>query len=464
MQQLIAITRKEFLLWAQKPGNWVVVFLIPLLFAWIISAVFGGSGGIPAVTVYAVDVDQSEISQRVMDALRDAGNLTIEELDSRAEADRRVGTGERMAAIVLPEGFGEAVATDAGGKIEIIIDPARAQQANIVVGLVNAAVGPLIVDAEVSRAVERGVGQILQDLEPTATLEPSAALRGVEPEPTATATPTPEPSPTPEEPLFEEDDGEEDVFLPEPEPTEADLSAVDPETLRSFLIAAIKGVVGAQVQEVLDDPQVQLRVEPYQLPEQVRRPTLLNYLVPGYSVMFVFFLISSLATQVVEERETGALRRLLSTPVPRSRILLGKLLPYTLLAVAQMIFVLLLSRFLFGVDLKADPVALAMVMVSTAFAMAGLGILVAALAKSTGQADGIATILTLAMAVISGAMFPTITLPGIRLATPHYWAMQGFLNVTARGEGVMGALLPAGVLMIMAVVFFTLGAIRFRFD
>jgi hypothetical protein len=71
MKQILAMTRKEILLWAQKPGSWVIVFVVPILFIWIIQAVFGSSG-IPVVTVYAVNEDDSRRSRQVMRALRDA--------------------------------------------------------------------------------------------------------------------------------------------------------------------------------------------------------------------------------------------------------------------------------------------------------------------------------------------------------------------------------------------------------
>lgn len=461
MQQLIAMTRKEFLLWAQKPGNWIIIFVIPLIFIWIMYAVFGGNSGTPVITIYAVNEDNSEAARRIMDALRDADNLVIEELETRRDADRRVGAGDRMAALVVPQGFANSITTEKGGRVEIIIDPARSEQANIVVGLVNAAIAPIIVDAEVSRSVERGVAQILETLGPTPTPEGTPA------DPAMLVTPTPQPSPTIElsptpAGLFEEGDTGDEVI--DPTPTPIDLSGIDSETLRTFLTSALKGVVSSQVQDAMDNPQVQLHVEPFEAQEEVRKPSLLDYLVPGYSLMFVFFLISSLAMTVIEEREMGTLRRLLVAPVARSRILLGKLLPYFLIAVVQFIAILLASSYIFNIDLGDAPLGLVMIIISSAAVMAGMGILIAALAKTAAQADGITTVVVLAMAVVSGAMFPSISIPGLQFVTPHYWAMQGFLNIIARGQGIAGALLPSGILMSMAVIFFTIGAIKFRFE
>ncbi|MBE0695467.1 MAG: ABC-2 transporter permease [Anaerolineaceae bacterium] len=476
MGQILAMMRKDFWLWAQKPGSWIIIFVIPLLFIWIMQAVFGSSGT-PVVTIYAVNEDESQESERVMQALRQADNLNLDVLATRSDADRLVGAGEHMAAVVIPEGFGSALSTTHGARIDIIIDPARSEQANIVVGLLNAALGPFIIDAEVSRSIEASVGQIIDvaDLQPTEVVTPEPTFEEtfeVTPEESFEITPS-----------FEETLGFEPTLDLTGEPTSefSDLMDETPEvtppandgnnqdigqkeTLRLFFIAAVKGVVSNQVQENLDNPQVQLVEKPFEESQKTRKPSLLDSLVPGYSLMFMFFLISNLAQTVVEERETGTLRRLLSAPVPRSRILLGKMLPYFLIGVVQMIFILLASKFLFKLDLGGSPIALGVLIIATSLSMAGLGILIAALARTEGQANGLAMIIVLAMAVVSGSMFPSIYIPGLQTITPHYWSMQGFLNVISRGQGIEGIMLPVGILITMAAVSFTIGAIRFRFE
>jgi ABC-2 type transport system permease protein len=448
MKQILAMTRKELLLWAKKPGSWIMVFVVPILFIWIVQAVFGSSG-IPVVTVYAVNEDDSRESRQVMRSLRDADNLNIDELETREEADRKVGAGERMAAVIIPQGFSTALGSNRGASVEVIVDPARSEQAAIVLGLVQSALGPMFVEAEVSRGVEAGVAQIMKGIEQA---EPSV----VEEDGAETA----EVEETESEAVItgEEVDIEEEIASDETDEAE------EARAMQKFFTAAVKGIVSSQVQETMDNPQVQLTVLPFEGQEQIHRPSLLDYLVPGYSLMFVFFLIPNLALTVIEERESGTLRRLLVAPVARSRILLGKMLPYFLIATTQLITLLLVSKLLFGIDLGNSVLALAVVIVCSALVMSGLGILIAAVAQSEGQADGLAIASVLALAVVSGAMFPSISIPGLQMITPHYWAMQGFLNVIARGQGVEGVLLPAGILLTMAAVFFTIGAVRFRFE
>jgi ABC-2 type transport system permease protein len=48
-------------------------------------------------------------------------------------------------------------------------------------------------------------------------------------------------------------------------------------------------------------------------------PTIFDYLVPGYSVFFAFFLMGLMAETVFQERISGALRRIFSLPIRRAR-------------------------------------------------------------------------------------------------------------------------------------------------
>ncbi|HMN59568.1 MAG TPA: ABC transporter permease, partial [Anaerolinea sp.] len=166
-RQLWSLIRKELALWLKKPGQWIIVFIVPFLFIWIFTLVFGGSGGTPNVAMYLVNEDAGGAAEAAANALRNAPNLEIETLPDRSEADRQVGAGQRMAAVVIPAGFSEATLTAQGGRIEIIVDPARAEQAAIVSGLVSAAVGPVMIDAEVTRGINQQLGASVQALNPS---------------------------------------------------------------------------------------------------------------------------------------------------------------------------------------------------------------------------------------------------------------------------------------------------------
>lgn len=419
LTQVFNMFRKETRLIFQKPGDWITILLVPFAFIWIMGTVFGGSGGTPKVAVYLVNEDATGArAAQAVKAMQDSPNLEVEVLSDRAEADRRVGAGERMAAVIIPSGFSDATLTTEGATIELIIDPARDEKASIVTGLVNSALSNLIIDAEVERGVGGAISNAISDL-----------------------------------------GGSGGISIP----TGGEMGNIKAEDLQRFITAGIKGIVGQQVNEAINNPLVYLKISPLAQNSQSQFSAL-AYLVPGYSLMFVFFIASLMATTVLQERETGALRRLLVTPAPRSALLLGKLLPYFLLAVGQLVFIMLVSSLVFGLKLGSSPLALGIIILAIAAAVTGFGIMVAAIVKTEGQASGLTTLIILVMAVVSGCISPNISIPGLNYATPHAWALQGILNVIARGMGVEGVLTSAAVLFGMAAIFFFIGLKKFKFN
>ncbi len=401
LRKIISIAHKEFRLWVQVPGNWLVVFLLPFAFIGILGSVF--RGGTLVVTAYAVNEDQGEHGAEIIELLEKSENLEFEILATQAEADQRVGKGDRMAAVVIPKNFSELITADEGASLLVIVDPARENETGIVTGLVQEALIKPIVFAEIERAL-------------------SGLIKG------------------------------------------KTVEGVDENVFATFVNAGIKAVVAKSVNEAIDDPLIKIEPKPFSEQATQTEINLFNSMAPGFALAFAFFMVSHLGETVVNERSTGTLRRLIITPVSRLTILIGKALPFFVIGVIQLAFVLGLCNVIFGVPLGNAPLALVLVIVSTALAIAGMGILIAALARNETQAGVVAIFIVLAMAAISGSLLPQVKVPGLSFITPHHWAMEGIQNVISRGMGVEGVLLQSGVLLGMAVLFFAIGAARFKYE
>jgi ABC-2 type transport system permease protein len=407
LRQIWTLSWKEFRLWSQKVDHWVVPFLLPLLFVGLMGSAFAGEDTV-TVAVYAANEDSGDRGREVLQALRDSKHLDVEVLASRAEADRLIGAGKRMAALVIPAGFSDALLTDAGGRVEAIVDPAYDEKAKLTKGLAKAALVRLIIDAEISRALQQGMDNILQDADAGA------------------------------------------------------IGSSERTTLTDFLMAGFRAVISKQVLKAIDDPQIRVVSESAVAQVQTAVPAAMMMMVPGFGVIFCFFLVTHLALAVVEERQAGTLPRLLSAPVSRPAILISKALPYFLLAFVQLVLVFIVGGIIFRVSL--DPLPMGLVMLCTAATVAGLGIMIAALARTEGQAGGLTIVLILVLAAIGGAMGEATAIPVIRNISPHYWAMTAFQDVMARGGGLGSAWMPCGILLALAAVMFVIGAVRFRFE
>ncbi len=411
LQQIWTVMRKEIKVAAEFRGQWLNVFFTPLAFIAVMGMTFG-DGGAPTAAVYLVNEDEGRLGRQIVSALRNEPTLDLEILSGRSEADRLVGEGRRMAAIVIPSGLSEAVLTEQGGAIEVIVDPAQEQSAGVVLGQVQAATAPMLIDAE----VERGVRTAFNTAPETFGFET----------------------------------------------TDLKALGVDLETVERFLTAAIQGVVSSQVQDAIDDPLVRIELKPASDVALRQAPTIFDYLTPGYSVFFAFFLMGLMAEIIYEERVGGALRRIFTLPIGKTSFLLGKMLPYALIAMLQIIVVFSVSSLLFNFDLGDAPLAFALLVVATGLTVGGLSILVAVLIRSEGQANSIPSLLAVVLAAVSGALFPSIQLPALAQLTPHYWAIQGFLTITALGGGLTDVALHLCVLLTVAVTTFAVAVWRFQ--
>jgi ABC-2 type transport system permease protein len=88
--------------------------------------------------------------------------------------------------------------------------------------------------------------------------------------------------------------------------------------------------------------------------------------------------------------------------------------------------------------------------------------------KSESQANGLSVLIGMLMAMMGGCWYPIELFPaGIRSAAqvlPTYWVMQGFLDIAVRGQGPAGVLQECAVLLGFALLFFSVGIARFRYE
>ena len=191
------------------------------------------------------------------------------------------------------------------------------------------------------------------------------------------------------------------------------------------------------------------------------------WVVPGFTVMFAFFVISIMARSFIIERDQGTLRRLLMAPISTVSVLFGKTVPFFLTSVLQCSLLFLCGRLLFGMPWGSQPLYLIPVILSTSAAATALGLLLATLVHTDQQVSSYGTTLILTLSSISGCFFPRELFPKamrqISLFTPHAWSLKAFDAVlTQPNVDPKLIMMCCGMLLLFASVFFTTGWWRFR--
>jgi ABC-2 type transport system permease protein len=164
----------------------------------------------------------------------------------------------------------------------------------------------------------------------------------------------------------------------------------------------------------------------------------MDYFYPGTLILIVLFTSIFAMMSLIEDRKEGFLLSVMVAPVPRSAIVLGKVLGGTTLAAIQGMIFLVFAPFA-GVHLGLVQVLLVGVVVFlVSFALTGLGFAIAWPMDSTSAFHGIINLFLIPLWLLSGALF---SLSG---ASPWIRALM-YMNPLTYGVGALRDLLYPGM-------------------
>ncbi|MFD7658239.1 ABC transporter permease [Actinosynnema sp. NPDC059797] len=199
--------------------------------------------------------------------------------------------------------------------------------------------------------------------------------------------------------------------------------------------------------------------------EEPSRPTGFAYTAPANLLLFTFVNSMAVAAALVESRRIGMVRRSLAAPVRQGQVLLGEALSRFLVALAQSLLIIVVSRLLFDVG-WGDPVGVAVVVALFCLIATGAAMLVGALVRSPQQAPAIGPPVGIVLGMLGGCLWPREVagepLNTIGYLFPHSWAMDALLVLSRPSAGLGSVLVEVAVLAGMAVVALGVAVVVFR--
>jgi ABC-2 type transport system permease protein len=158
-------------------------------------------------------------------------------------------------------------------------------------------------------------------------------------------------------------------------------------------------------------------------------------------------------------REDGILRKLTTTPMKRSEWLLAMMLFMTVTSLVSTVLIIMVGVLGFGVTIKLNPV-FPVIIVSAAFAFAGIGMIISRFVHEEETADSAGGAVTFPMMFLAGTFFPLEMMPEylrtIARFLPLYYVNEGLRDSMIFAD-LTGALANAAVVLSLAVAFFVLG-------
>ena len=182
-------------------------------------------------------------------------------------------------------------------------------------------------------------------------------------------------------------------------------------------------------------------------------------------LMLVVMMMPSMA--VVREKEIGTLEQIIVTPLAPWQLIVGKLAPFVVIGLVDMLLVTGVARWLFGVPLRGSLLLLMLLTLLYLLNTLGLGLLVSTLVNTQQQAMMFsAFVVMVPMIYLSGLLFPIENMPHaiqiVTYAVPVRYYANVIRGIFLRGSGLAALWPDALALLGIGAFLLTLASRRFR--
>ncbi len=192
------------------------------------------------------------------------------------------------------------------------------------------------------------------------------------------------------------------------------------------------------------------------------------FIVPGIiGVIMMVVAVGLTSMALVQEREQGTMEALLASPLRPLPMVVGKLVPYGLIALIDILLILAASVLLFRLPFRGDLLTLIVPTCLFLLASLGMGLLISTLVDSQQAAWMTSLVLTLLPAIIlSGFIFPLESMPWVVQTISYFFPLRYFLvvlrGVILKGAGFDDLLPQIQALAVFAFVILAVNAWRFQ--
>jgi ABC-2 type transport system permease protein len=140
------------------------------------------------------------------------------------------------------------------------------------------------------------------------------------------------------------------------------------------------------------------------------------------------------AFAIVREREQGTLEQLIVTPLRSWELMLGKILPFVLVAFLNVAMTVAVGAIWFGVEIAGSALLLAILSLVFLLGSLGLGVLISNISKTQMQAMYMASFIMLPSFILAGLLFPRENMPWLAYYTGYLLPVTYFLEIV---RGIM---------------------------
>jgi ABC-2 type transport system permease protein len=245
------------------------------------------------------------------------------------------------------------------------------------------------------------------------------------------------------------------------------IDAADPQT-SGAAISGAQLAAAALATEIVSEKfsapaPLDMRVRPWYNPAQ--RSAV--FIVPGViGILLTITLTLITSTAIVRERERGTLEQLVVTPIGKTSLMLGKLVPFLLVGYVQMTVVMALGWLIFRIPIEGSLPLLYLLAVPFMVASLGVGLFISTVARTQAQAMQLSFFFMLPNILLSGYIFPRVAMPEpaqwVGLVLPLTYFLKVLRGILLKGVTIVDVWQPTLSLVFLATLFIAVSVRRFR--
>lgn len=410
IRKALAVAAKDLRVVSGDRAYVLTMFLVPILVGLFNASMHGGGSSTINLPTIVANQDSGVYGGSVVDVLEGIEEVELSSADTPLDAEAQVRNGTVLAAVVIPDNFSQDIDDYRQADITVIVDPAQASYGRIITSILEEITSALAIQGE----IRYGIKEVLSEMGYDQASDPDLALAAQ---------------------------------------------------------AQVEGVIFTQMQRMQVDNPIEISSETIKGDQVFVWNNVFTLILPAFTVMFAFFIVPAVSTDLLREKESGALRRLVAAPLPRSSLIGGKILAYLLVVIIQVSVIFGIGIIFLDMSTGSSPLGMVLITLALGLSATSLGMLIAATARSIDQAGSIGVLLVFVLGFLGGSFFPAAQvykmegiLGWLSRITPQAQAMDGYFSLMVRNGG-LGDVLPNILYMLgLSLAFFLIAIWRFRFE
>ena len=193
-----------------------------------------------------------------------------------------------------------------------------------------------------------------------------------------------------------------------------------------------------------------------------------QFIVPGIIAVIMMIVGTVLtAVTIVKEKEQGTIEQIVSSPVKKYELMIGKTVPYAVLAYLDFLIIVVASYLMFGIHIKGSIPLLLVTAFFYLIGVLGMGILVSTVTQTQISAMFAAIMASMLPSILlSGFIFPIRQMPAalqaLTLVIPARYFIEILRDIYLKGLGLESFWRETLYIMVFGVAMIALAAHRFR--